>query len=76
VDGVGTVAPRRKPLGVQTFLALAGIGSEAQEINRQFAPPIVVDSGRWFHVILRVPDGAATALLVFRGIVMVHGFFE
>jgi len=32
--------------------------------------------GRWFHVILRVPDGAATALLVFRGIVMVHGFFE
>jgi len=76
VDGTGTVAPRRKPLGVQTFIALAGIGSEAQEISRSYNPPLVVDSGRYFHVILRIPDGAATLNLVYRGIVSVHGFFE
>lgn len=76
VDGPGTVAPRRKSIGMQAFLALAGIGSLAQDLVRNFDPPLVIDSGRFFHIILRFPDGAATLNLVYRGTVMVNGFFE
>lgn len=75
-DGTGTVAPRRKSLGLQSFLALAGIGTQPADVIRRFNPPLIVDSGRYLHIILRVPDGAATASLVFRGTVTVNGFFE
>jgi hypothetical protein len=61
---------------MQTFLALAGIGTAAGDLDRSFDPPLVIDSGRWFHIILQIPDGAATASLVYRGTVTVNGFFE
>jgi hypothetical protein len=35
-----------------------------------------VDSGRFAQIILRMPDGVATASLVFRGSVEIQGFFE
>lgn len=75
-DGVGTWAPRRVPLGIQSFIALAGIGTTASDLTRRFEIPIVVDGGRYFHVILQVPNGAATASLVFRGNVTINGYFE
>lgn len=75
-DGSGTWAPRRIPLGTQGFIALAGIGVNGPEIRRDFNPPLVINSGRFLHVILQVPAGAATALLVFRGDVTITGYFE
>lgn len=69
-------APRRLTLGSQGFLALAGLGATANDISRQFSPPLVVDGNRFLHVILQVPLGAATASLIFRGDVMIHGYFE
>jgi len=75
-DGAGTVAPRRKPIGLQTFAALAGLGTAGTDLSRHYDPPLICDSNRWFHIILKVPDGAATASLVFRGVVSVGGFFE
>lgn len=69
-------APRRIPLGVHGFIALAGIGATAPDISRRFDPPLVIDSNRFLHIIMQVPSGAATSSLVFRGDVMVSGYFE
>jgi hypothetical protein len=75
-DGASTWAPRRIPLGMQGFLALAAIGQTAPDVSRRFDTPLVVESGRYLHVILAVPNGAATASLVLRGDVMINGYFE
>lgn len=75
-DGTGTWAPRRIPLGIQGFIALAGIGVAANDIARRFDPPLVTDSNRYLHIILQVPNGAATSSLVFRGDVTLTGYFE
>jgi hypothetical protein len=69
-------APRRIPLGIQGFLVTAGIGQQSQDIDVTFATPLVVDGGRYFHVILQLPVGTATASQVIRGDVMVNGYFE
>lgn len=76
VDGPGTWAPRRVPLGMQGFIALAGIGAMANDVRRQFDVPLVVDGGRYLHIILQIPSGAATGSLVFRGTLTVNGYFE
>lgn len=69
-------APRRIPVGLQSFAALAPVAAVAPDIVRVFTPPLVVDGGRFLHVILQVPNGAATASLIFRGDVMLQGYFE
>lgn len=76
VDGVGTWAPRCIPVGLQAFLALAAVGTQAQNISLTFDPPLVVDSGRYFHVILRTPNGAATVSLIYRGTVTILGGYS
>lgn len=75
-DGATTWAPRRIPLGLQSFAALAPIAQVTSDLSRRFDPQLVVDGGRFLHVILQVPNGAATASVVFRGDVMINGFFE
>lgn len=75
-DGATTWAPRRVPLGMQAFQAGAAIGAQVDDMDRDFPVPYVVDSGRYLHVILQVPIGAATATQVIRGDVLIHGFFE
>lgn len=76
VDGAGTWAPRRIPLGLQTFGLSAAIGAQATDIVRRFETPLVVDGGRFLHLILQVPLGAATGSQVLRGDFIVSGFFE
>jgi hypothetical protein len=73
---VGTWAPRRIPLGLQSFLAIALIGQAAGDLVRQFTPPLIVDAGRYLHVIVQVPVGLATVSQVIRGNVMINGYFE
>lgn len=75
-DGAGTWAPRRVTLGMQSFAALSAIGVQAPTINTLYTVPLVVDAGRFLHVILQVPNGAATGSLVFRGDVQINGYFE
>lgn len=75
-DGAGTWAPRRIPLGLQAFGLTAAIGATASDVTRRFEAPLVVDSGRFFHVIAQVPTGAATGSQIFRGNVEINGFFE
>lgn len=71
-----TWAPRRVPLGLQGFLTLAAIGTTAPDINVNFSPPLVIDSGRFLHVILQVPVGTATLNQIIRGDVTFNGYFE
>ena len=76
-DSAGiTWSPRRIPLGVQGFIVAAGIGQQANDIVRAFDSPIVCESGRFFHTILQVPVGTATASQVIRGDVTINGYFE
>lgn len=76
VDGAGTWAPRRIPLGMGAFGVSAVIGAQTADIVRTFDPPLVVDGGRFAHVILQVPSGAATASEVIRGDVTINGYLE
>lgn len=69
-------APRRITLGTQGFILLAGIGTNATDISRIFPTPLVVDSGRYVHIILQIPVGTATGSQVFRGDVQINGYFE
>lgn len=75
-DGAGTWAPRRIPLGTQSFPTTTLLGGQTPDIRRNFPTPVIVDGGRFFHVILQVPVGAATASQVIRGDVLVNGYFE
>ena len=69
-------APRRMTMGSQVFIVGAAIGACAPDIDHAFTTPVVVDSGRFFHVIVQVPVGTATASQVIRGDVLVEGYFE
>lgn len=75
-DGTGTWAPRRIPVGMMGFKVGDLVGAEPPELEREFHVPLVVDSGRYLHIILQVPVGTATASEVFRGDVMINGYFE
>lgn len=75
-DGAGTWAPRRMPLGMQTWGLTTAIGAQPADIVT-FPADIVVDSGRFLHVIVQIPVGAATANQIFRGTVAFPGaYFE
>lgn len=74
--GTGVWGPRRIPLGMQTFGLTTAIGAAASDITRRFETPLIVDSGRFFHIILQIPLGVATASQIFRGDIVVNGFFE
>ncbi len=76
-DGTTTWAPRRIPLGMLSFTTTAAIGEPGNpDLDFDFTTPLVVDSGRYFHVILNIPVGTATASQIIRGTVLVNGYFE
>jgi hypothetical protein len=76
-----TYAPRRIPLGMQGFPLVAPngplqIGDAPPDIICNFDPPLIVDGGRFVHVIVEIPVGTATASQIFRGDVQINGYFE
>ena len=71
-----TSAPRRLALGQQGFVVGAAAGACANDIAQTFASPITVESGRFFHVIMQVHTGTATATEIFRGDVFVDAHWE
>lgn len=67
-SGAGQIwGPRRQPLGVQGFSALAGVGAVANDVVRMFPSGITIEPSRWLTVIVTIPNGAATGSLVYRG---------
>lgn len=75
-DGTGTWGPRRLALGQMGWVVGDAIGRAGAQLSGTYTPPLVVDSGRYLHVILTIPVGTATASQVWRGSVTVNGYFE
>lgn len=75
-DGAGTWARRPIPLGMQSFPITAPIGQAAPDIAASFSPPLIVDGGRYVHVIVQVPAGLATGSQIIRGDVLITGYYE
>jgi hypothetical protein len=73
---LATATVCRIPLGVQSFPIGAVAGASAQRISKVFSTPLVIPSGRFFHIILRMPVATATATQVVAGMVTVDGYFE
>lgn len=76
VDSATTTAPRRIPIGIQSWIVGAAIGAAVETVSENFDTPLVVDGGRFFHIILQVPVGTATAGQIVRGNMMINGYFE
>lgn len=76
VDTAVARIPKRINLGVQTFLVGALAGAAAPRIDVNLDAPLVVEPGSYFHIILRIPYGTATATELFRGQVGVNAFWE
>jgi len=75
-DGAATKAPRRVPIGIQSFLVGDAIGKVRDTIRIQFTTPIVVYTGQVLHVVAKMPVSTATASQVIRGMVGLNGFWE
>lgn len=76
VDGIATWAPRRLCLGMQSWGLSAFIGSQPPDILT-YPADMVVDSGRYLHVIIQIPVAAGTTNQIFRGTVSFPGaYFE
>ena len=76
VDATNTRLPKRVHLGVQSYAVGAAVGAQAPRIDCNFDAPLVVEPGCYFHIILRVPIGTATATETFRGAVGVNAYWE
>ena len=75
-DAAATKAPARVALGNQVFAIADAIGKQATRIDVNLDAPMVVNSGEFVHIILKMPLGTATGSQVIRGIVGVNGYFE
>lgn len=70
-------APRRTLLGSQSFPVGAAIGANAdRRISENFDVPLLCPPGSFFHIIVKMPVGTATASQIIRGVCGVNGYFE
>lgn len=75
-DGAASKSPARLALGFQSFPIGAAIGAQATTIDKNFDSSIVVNSGEFLHIILKMPVGTATASQVIRGVIGINGYLE
>ena len=75
-EGAAAKAPARLALGNQVFPIAAAIGAQATRLDVNLDAPLVINSGEYLHIIVRMPLGTATASQIIRGVVGVNGFFE
>ncbi len=74
---LATATVMRVGLGSQVLPVGTAVGGQAdRRISKQFRTPLVVPSGRFLHLILRMPVGTATASQVIQGMANIEGFFE
>lgn len=73
---LATATVNRIGLGAQSLPVGAAIGSQAPRISKSFQTPLHVASGRFLHIILRMPVGTATASQVIAGMVNIEGYFD
>ena len=73
---LATATVNRIGIGAQSIPVGAPQGALAGRISKQFRTPLHCAAGRFFHIILRMPVGTATASQVIAGMVNVEGYFE
>lgn len=73
---LATVTLTRVGIGSQSIPVGSAIGFACPQIVRTFSTPVHCPTGRFFHVILRMPVGTATASQVIAGMVNIEGYFE
>jgi hypothetical protein len=56
--------------------ANSAVGTTGAPIRLPLQTPVVVEGGRYIHIILRIPVGLSTNQQNFRGSVSLNGFFE
>jgi hypothetical protein len=71
VEAATTRAPRRIPLGVQSWVVGALAGAPAEAIESSFRGGLLAEPGTFVHVIAKVPVGTATASQQIRGTVYI-----
>jgi hypothetical protein len=75
-EAVNAKAPRRIPLGIQTFPVGATVGAAAVPVIANWTAPLCVNAGEYVHIILKMPIGTATATEIFRGTVRIEAYWE
>jgi hypothetical protein len=73
---LATATVQRVGLGAQTLPVGAAIGTCAVTLVKSFNTPHYCSSGRFIHVILRIPVGTATASQIIAGMVNFQGYTE
>jgi len=76
VDGAATRLPKRIFLGAHSLVVGSAVGQMAQTVDANLDAPLVVEPGTYFHIILKMPIGTATATETFRGNVGVNAYWE
>ena len=72
----GTVGTRRIPLGSMSLPTGSAAGIMfANPINIQFNTSLIINPGRYLHVILRIPSSGTGGTSVIQGVVGINGFF-
>lgn len=72
----GTCSPRKIAIGTQYLPVGAVIGQNCSPIDINFDVPLVVEPSKYFHVILKMVVGTATASQIIRGTCFINGYFE
>lgn len=75
-DATTTKAPHRMAIGMQSFAIGAAIGATAPDIVQTFGSPLVVNPGEFFHIIVKLSRGTATASQILRGTAAVDAEWE
>lgn len=72
---LATAAGSKIPLGTQILPIGTVIGGTANRLSKYYDTPIVVNSGKYLAISLRMPVGTATASQVIAGMVNIDGYF-
>lgn len=75
-ESSGTKLPRKGFLGIQAVPTTAVVGTELRRIQQTFEQPVAVNAGEYFHIILRIPAGAATNYPTITGGVFIDASWE
>jgi hypothetical protein len=68
-EAATTRAPRRIPLGVQSWVVGSAIGAPVEALVWTFRGGLLAEPGSVVHAIVKVPVGTATASQIIRGVV-------
>lgn len=74
-EAAAAKAPRRTPLGIQSFPIAAAVAAAAGVVIANFEP-ICANAGEFVHIILKIPIGTATATEIFRGTVRIESYWQ